>query len=872
MLVKREGNSNNFKRGDDWVDSKASRFIVDLRSSAAKSENAGKQSFFSSYLKYLKKILVLILVFKEFFSFWRKYKEKLFGAIKHFQSKIVSLSKFFKQPISLPRAKACPFGRVMRNVAGFFGKFLVFLNKAILNLSSFFSRFFKIVKITGKKKTILELAEEKAQKAEKIIEKVSWEKLPEKKIKNQFRKILKFSFFLILIILPFKFANYYKVLNLGDLKDKVARAAEMGASSFMEASKSALNMNFSEAESNFLSAGNNFLEAQKQLDEINGLIFVLAKYAPNDEARLAAYSRQILEAGQIASELGQNLSLSFDELVKPGEKNFKTIFENFSLHGQAAQKNVKDLNQVLSEIDVDRLPEQYQEQFKELKAKTAELESGLTEFLALAEKIKKVIGINDFKRYLLIFQNNSEMRASGGFIGSFARVDFKNGELAKIDLPVGGGYDTAGGLKELVLAPEPFWLIGARWFFWNANWWPDWRTSAQKLEWFYEKSDGPTVDGVFSFTPTVMERILQVIGPIDLSEKYGVVIDANNFWITTQRIVESPNFSDKDKEKIKADLSDKIDVSKEAPKQLIKDLMDEIIKELPKRLDSKEKVISLISVLEQSMNEKQIMFYFHDEDLQSEVEARGWSGRQEQTERDYLSVINTNIAGQKSDREIKETISHEAEVSADGSIIDTVKIERKHQAIRGEAFIGVRNVDWMRIYVPAGSELLEASGFNKPDEIYFKPAETTWPVDPYVKSTEGQAVMHEQSGTKIYQENGKTVFANWSMVDPGEKIVIYLKYRLPFTLAKIDETPKTMMDNLKQYLGEDNREYYPYSLLVQKQPGSFGSSFSSNLHLADAFKAVWKYPVDLTTSVYGWQIEDSLLTDKYYALILEKQK
>ena len=58
-------------------------------------------------------------------------------------------------------------------------------------------------------------------------------------------------------------------------------------------------------------------------------------------------------------------------------------------------------------------------------------------------------------------------------------------------------------------------MIAPQWYFWDANWWADWPTSANKLMWFYEKSNGPTVDGVVSFTPTVMEELLKIIGPIE---------------------------------------------------------------------------------------------------------------------------------------------------------------------------------------------------------------------------------------------------------------------------------------------------------------------------------------------------------------------
>jgi len=78
-----------------------------------------------------------------------------------------------------------------------------------------------------------------------------------------------------------------------------------------------------------------------------------------------------------------------------------------------------------------------------------------------------------------------------------------------MEVPSGGGYDTEAGLTEFIAAPEPLHLVDPLWHFWDANWWPDWEKSAKKLMWFYEKSDGPTVDGVISITPTVIEKIIR---------------------------------------------------------------------------------------------------------------------------------------------------------------------------------------------------------------------------------------------------------------------------------------------------------------------------------------------------------------------------
>lgn len=699
----------------------------------------------------------------------------------------------------------------------------------------------------------------KAEKNDDIQESAI-DKLPKTNIfkpkKLLLRPILSFSILLLLLILPFKAFTYYKSLDLAGLKGKVLGTSEVAINDLLIASKSAIELDFNQASSDFTKAGEHFFDAKEQLDNINSIFFILAKFAPSQDIKMASESKRILTAGELIASLGNNLSLAFSSIFNNQNENILDIVDNFILHGEKAVVDANNLNIELAKIDTSSFPEEYGEQIKFLKEQTIGLESGLREFVNIVDKLKLFLGETQNKRYLLVFQNNTELRASGGFIGSYALIDFKNGKIKNIEIPTGGSYDTEAGLTELVAAPAPLQLVNPLWHFWDANWWPDWPTSARKLMWFYEKSDSPTVDGVISLTPTVLEKILNVIGEIDMSDEYGVVFNDENFWLETQGITEEKLTPEQIMENFN-----------NHPKRIIGDLAEKILAELPARLNNNT-LIKLLSVVEESLSEKHVLFYFTDEKLQAEVVNYGWGGKIKDTNWDYLSVINTNIAGGKSDKRMEEVINHTVDIMPNGSIIDSLKIQRTHTGYKNELFCGVRNVDWMRIYVPEGSELLEAQGFKQPDNIYFEEPDLSWEKDPLVYRAETTAKIHEPSNTKIYNENGKTIFANWSMVDPGETITIYLKYRLPFRIEAKEEITG-LMEKINKIINPTQKHLYPYAILIQKQPGSIASHINSNLKFPEKFKSIWKYPDNLATVFDGWQINDKLNVDKYWAVLLE---
>lgn len=662
------------------------------------------------------------------------------------------------------------------------------------------------------------------------------------------KSVLYFSLALFALVLPFKLFAFYNQLNLGAVRGQVLGAGEMAVASLISASKSASKLDFQDAAADFSSAGNNFLRAQSELDDINDFLFILASFAPDQNIRLAADAKKIVNAGKIASDLGNNLALAIDSIARGNGRSMGSVLGEFIDFGGRATMNARDLNDELEQIDSGNLPYGYQGAFISMLQKGGVLESSLAEVVSLAASLKEFLGTTHDKRYLLVFQNNAEMRASGGFIGSFAIIDFRDGKIKNIEVPGGGSYDTEAGLKDKIIAPEPLHLVNPLWHFWDANWWPDWPTTARKLMWFYEKSDGSTVDGVISFTPTVIEKMLRVIGPIDMTEQYGVIVDADNFWTVTQTFAEQ-----------------KPDETK-APKKIIGDLMAKIIAELPSRLDQ-DAIIDLMKIADESLDEKQILFFFADNELEKKIIGYGWGGEMKNSAGDYLMVVNTNIAGGKSDKKIEEKIYHNAEIAKDGSVIDTVRIERSHTGIKREEFTGVRNVDWMRIYVPSGSELMEANGFNRPDAYYFGRPDISWEKDPSYKA-EDKAIVHKETGTKIYNENNHTVFANWSMVDPGETIVIELKYKLPFRIGQ--DKSNNFWEGLKEFFGFDRNEFYPYSLLWQKQPGAKADHIESRLEADDDFRQVWSYPENIGTEK-GWNISDYLGEDRYQTVLLEKK-
>ncbi|MBM3708758.1 MAG: DUF4012 domain-containing protein, partial [Actinobacteria bacterium] len=438
-----------------------------------------------------------------------------------------------------------------------------------------------------------------------------------------------------------------------------------------------------------------------------------------------------------------------------------------------------------------------------------------------------IFGHERAKKYLLVFQNNAEARATGGFIGSYGVLDLDQGRIK--GLFIDDIYNLDGQLHEKIIPPRPIQKISTAWSTHDANWFADWPTSAQKIMWFYEKAGGATPDGVISLTPAVVENLLALTGPIEIPE-FNIALNKDNFIETLQYKVE-------------------IDYDKELnqPKKILADFAPKFLDRLweiwPQKYDE------IFKVLDNSLSQKDILFYFSDTATQQVFLKQGWGGELLPTDKDYLSVVNTNINGFKTDRMVKQKIYHKSEIQSDGSVINTVKIIRVHLGGASEYdWYNRVNTNYLRVYVPAGSQLLSAKGHTL--EGYSPPVDYKklgFREDADVLAQEQSMQIHE-SGTQIFVEAGKTVFGNWAYVSPGETVEIEYRYHLPFRL------------NL-------NVENFTYSLLVQKQAGSAGSDFESELTLPQHYQISWRYPEALRVSANKIKFDSDLKTDKFYGLV-----
>lgn len=379
-------------------------------------------------------------------------------------------------------------------------------------------------------------------------------------------------------------------------------------------------------------------------------------------------------------------------------------------------------------------------------------------FINLNYKIKALSFLKNGK-FLVLLQNNAEMRPAGGFIGSFAVIETRNYRPDSINFNSNiYKIDDTFTQSNTILPPEPLKNItNGKWAMRDANFAVDFAESAKQVQWFYTQETGGSVDGVIAINASLITDLLELTGPIGLPQ-YETTISADNFFDTLAFKIEKEYFFNQE------------NWQEDEPKSILKDMMPLLIEKtlkLPK--------LKLVSLLNKKLEQKQILFFSNNEAYEKKIAKVNWGGLVKQTSGDYLYINNSNItdtsqnknAGAKTSLKIQQSVNLNIN-NSDGLKTNTLAIKRYHTG--SFKWPDGVNFNYMKVLVPEGSKLISA---NKDSEDMTKEVE-------------------------IGLESGKTYFAIWTETSPLNETVVEFIYNLPPDISD-DLTIQKQPGNLGDY-------------------------------------------------------------------------
>lgn len=299
------------------------------------------------------------------------------------------------------------------------------------------------------------------------------------------------------------------------------------------------------------------------------------------------------------------------------------------------------------------------------------------------------------KTFLVLFQNNMEIRPGGGFIGAFGIVKIKNGKVVSMDTHDLSNFD--GRIPNTVTPPYPMQeaLNIKSWKLRDSNYSPDFSVNAQKAKEFYYMGKGEEqFDGVIAITTNVLTSMLKVTGPIEIPG-YPGTYDSDSAILALEYQVEKA-FDQQGIERGER-----------------KSIMSDLAKEIEKRVFafSLTQKFELAKILLKDLNQKDIQLNFEDKELQKMAQDAGWAGSVDaQWNKDFLMTVDANLGSFKSDYYVNRSIDYTIDFSS-GEPLAKLKITYNHTATKKD-WMTRDYLTYLRVYIPEGSWLLDQKNFE----------------------------------------------------------------------------------------------------------------------------------------------------------------
>jgi hypothetical protein len=440
-----------------------------------------------------------------------------------------------------------------------------------------------------------------------------------------------------------------------------------------------------------------------------------------------------------------------------------------------------------------------------------------------------LLGADGPRTYLIIAQNNHELRATGGFISGVGEARTEEGRLSLLSFDDSYAVDSLQVPHELT--PQDFQRVlgGQLWFFRDANWDADFPTSAQRALEIYAGDRGVKGHGVLTLDLSALQLLVDAVGPLHVEGISDPVTQDNVQQVVQAKWAQPTTGSDQEWYMHR------------------KDFMGQIASAAMDRLIAGQDVepLKLARALKRALDEKHILIYLADPQAASLLRQQNWDGALTTplSPSDSLLVVDSNVGFNKVDAVIARSISYEVDLAAETGPRARLTLTYQHLENRplGACIQESRHSDtyaemmercywdYVRVYVPAGSQLQQGPDLPLPPGSLLARSTNDVPPGPI---------------SPTLTEDSWSVWAVFFDLTTLEQQTLTFEYQLPAAVAEYD------LDGCARY-----------RLQVQKQPGTEAVPLRVEVTLPPGAKLVATTPMGLPA------LETDLRTDRQFEVV-----
>ncbi len=358
------------------------------------------------------------------------------------------------------------------------------------------------------------------------------------------------------------------------------------------------------------------------------------------------------------------------------------------------------------------------------------LDSSLAQKQQWMNMVGWFLGVDSPRAFLIEPMDSSELRATGGFTGQFADLTLNGGHMGPLKFANIGKYEESlpDSIPDPMVypkvngqtAPAPYssWWPVENFGLRDANLSADFPTSARIAMNRYTYEFGNQVDGVIIFTPTLIQQVLHVTGPITIPA-YGEII-------TEQNLETRLHYYQLDNKGIRREeIIEHVEDPQVARKLFTQRVTSTLLSSVTHL--SINKMLPMANEMLQSMKSKDLQIYVTNPQLEALIGKYGSTASMDRsTTHDGLFIVQSNLSASKASQYVATSIKDTIALDSKGGATHNLQMTLDYQQ-KGDVYGLDTYRDYVRIYTPTNSQLISGNGFDQSGKPYCGDAQqSTW--------------------------------------------------------------------------------------------------------------------------------------------------
>ena len=495
---------------------------------------------------------------------------------------------------------------------------------------------------------------------------------------------------------------------------------------------------------------------------------------------------QIVQGTKLISESGEDLVVGlrpFGEYIRDYEPSInedgaeKESIEEYKEYLSAIKDNRYLLQEgvykmslaqnLITKVDTRKYPNFIKDFVYQYKELVNQIDSTVKPLEKVSEFLPDLLGVDQRKRYLILLQDNGEIRGSGGWISNYAVIAIENGQIHEIfidDIYNAQALLALKGFKYRTPNSMTRALQDVTYSFPLVNWDPNLENILLSSEQFiYDLGKGEQLDGVIALDAVFLQRVLDAWGGVEVAAESDLITSENLY----SKIIE--------------------DSTSQSPTEIrrstfLTDLFNSVLTKIfSTKFTENSKVYEVIS---KSIDEKNIIFAFKNSSANTYLSSNGWTSNLESKYQSTPINIDWNWGNNKANLFIKKNHILSINIKDENTIDYSYQIAIQNDSKEEDKLEGAY-INYLRVYIPLNAQLTYIRGIvdNKYD---------------------------------IYNENGYQVVAGWFNTPIQDSATVDIRYRLKQEDSSFFPIEKT-------------DTHYNMILDIYKQPGSRMESYSLSI-------------------------------------------